>query len=134
MTVEGLRTTINKQFVQIFVFCVRILYRFLCSVYGFCMDLYVRIYTDFHFSEKRIFKKTIWQHCCHIHDGCESKRTNVRRCRIRAAFKLCVLVWTHLKGSWEHHHATREDAMKSPPNQIMETPVSKNGVEVWQNS
>ncbi len=43
MTVEGLRTTINKQFIHIFVFCVP-------------------IYTDFHFSEKRIFKKTIWQH------------------------------------------------------------------------
>ncbi len=29
MTVEGLRTTINKQFVRIFVFCVRI------YMYGF---------------------------------------------------------------------------------------------------
>ncbi len=46
MTVEGLRTAINKQFVWIFVLCTD----------------FVRVYMDIHFSEKRIFKKTIWQH------------------------------------------------------------------------
>ncbi len=36
MTVEGLKTTINKQFLRIFVFCVRILYGFTCTdLYGF---------------------------------------------------------------------------------------------------
>ncbi len=69
MTVKGLRTMINKQFVRIFMFCVRILYGFTRILYGFTRILYgfytdfVRIYMDFYFSEKRIFKKTIWQHC-----------------------------------------------------------------------
>ncbi len=52
MTVEGLGTTINKQFVRIF-----------CVLYTDS----VRIYTDIHFSETQIFKKTIWQHWL-LHD------------------------------------------------------------------